>query len=205
MNLGGTKDEDVPPLPKLPGQATTTPAPTPHRRRSAATGTSAVGDGNGACRNACAAARAGPVLLLRRQHCRRRHWRLQPAPTVTATAPRAGSRTCAVEWTDDSSRRVDAGRRLGRRKRTKARCVSNNVARTCVAGRSRSAPVANGKQVLIDMKSTRENLWNGKINDVRSGSIYVSKMSLHGPNSLRVEGCAMGGMLCGGQTWTRTQ
>lgn len=64
---------------------------------------------------------------------------------------------------------------------------------------------ANGKQVLIDMKSTRENLWNGKINDVRSGGVYVSKMSLHGPNSLRVEGCAMGGMLCGGQTWTRTQ
>ncbi len=64
---------------------------------------------------------------------------------------------------------------------------------------------AKGKQVLIDMKSTKENLWNGKINDTRTGSVYVSKMSLHGPNSLRVEGCAMGGMLCGGQTWTRTQ
>jgi uncharacterized protein (DUF2147 family) len=64
---------------------------------------------------------------------------------------------------------------------------------------------AKGKQVLVDMKSTRENLWNGKINDVRSGSTYVSKMSLHGPNALRVEGCAMGGMLCGGQTWVRTQ
>ena len=64
---------------------------------------------------------------------------------------------------------------------------------------------ANGKQVLIDMKSSRENLWNGKINDVKNGGIYVAKMSLHGPDSLRVDGCAMGGMLCGGQTWTRTQ
>lgn len=64
---------------------------------------------------------------------------------------------------------------------------------------------ANGKQVLIDMKSTRENLWNGKINDVKNGGVYVSKMSLHGPDALRVEGCAMGGMLCGGQTWARVQ
>jgi uncharacterized protein (DUF2147 family) len=63
----------------------------------------------------------------------------------------------------------------------------------------------NGKQVLIDMKPGKGNVWNGKIHDVKNGGIYTSNISLQGRNALRVEGCAMGGMLCGGQTWARLE
>jgi uncharacterized protein (DUF2147 family) len=62
---------------------------------------------------------------------------------------------------------------------------------------------ANGKQVLVDMKPTKDNQWSGKINDIRQGGVYQANMSLRTPNDLRVEGCAMGGMICGGQTWKR--
>jgi uncharacterized protein (DUF2147 family) len=67
---------------------------------------------------------------------------------------------------------------------------------------------ADGKpsdKVLIDMKPGSNNRWNGKIKDVRSGSIYASHISLKGPNSLSVQGCAFGGMFCGGETWTRAE
>ena len=61
------------------------------------------------------------------------------------------------------------------------------------------------EKVLINMQPSSKNRWNGKIHDIRSGSTYMSHMSLRGANALRVEGCAFGGLFCGGQTWTRVQ
>jgi len=63
---------------------------------------------------------------------------------------------------------------------------------------------SNGKKVLIDMKASGSR-WNGRINDVRSGKIYASHMSMRGANGLRVEGCAFGGLFCGGETWKRAE
>jgi len=62
-----------------------------------------------------------------------------------------------------------------------------------------------GEKILINMQSGQKNRWNGKINDVRSGGTYTSHMSMKGANALRVEGCAFGGLFCGGQTWTRVE
>src|SRR6478609_2538507 len=60
----------------------------------------------------------------------------------------------------------------------------------------------NGEQVLINMKPGKDK-WSGRIFDPNSGSTYDSTIALKGTNSLRVQGCAFGGMFCGGQTWTR--
>jgi uncharacterized protein (DUF2147 family) len=60
----------------------------------------------------------------------------------------------------------------------------------------------NGEQVLIDMKPGKDK-WSGRINDLKSGSTYDSTIALKSPDSLRVQGCAFGGMFCGGQTWSR--
>jgi uncharacterized protein (DUF2147 family) len=35
--------------------------------------------------------------------------------------------------------------------------------------------------------------------------MYTSHMSVKSANALRVEGCAFGGLFCGGQTWMRAQ
>jgi uncharacterized protein (DUF2147 family) len=61
----------------------------------------------------------------------------------------------------------------------------------------------NGEKVLIDMKPVNDTRWTGRIHDPNSGSNYDSTIALKGPDSLRVQGCAFGGMFCGGQTWSR--
>jgi uncharacterized protein (DUF2147 family) len=61
----------------------------------------------------------------------------------------------------------------------------------------------NGEQVLINMKPGKDQKWSGRILDPNTGSTYDSTIALKGPDTLRVQGCAFGGMFCGGQTWTR--
>jgi uncharacterized protein (DUF2147 family) len=61
----------------------------------------------------------------------------------------------------------------------------------------------NGEKILIDMRPVDDAKWGGRIHDPKSGSNYDSTIALKGPDSLRVQGCAFGGMFCGGQTWSR--
>jgi uncharacterized protein (DUF2147 family) len=61
----------------------------------------------------------------------------------------------------------------------------------------------NGEQVLINMKPGSDSKWSGRILDPNTGSTYDSTIALKGSDSLRVQGCAFGGMFCGGQTWSR--
>jgi uncharacterized protein (DUF2147 family) len=61
----------------------------------------------------------------------------------------------------------------------------------------------NGEQVLINMKPGKDSRWSGRILDPNTGSTYDSTIALKGSDALRVQGCAFGGMFCGGQTWSR--
>ena len=60
----------------------------------------------------------------------------------------------------------------------------------------------SGEQILINMKPS-DNKWVGRIHDPDGGSNYDSTIAMKGPNTLKVQGCAFGGMFCGGQTWKR--
>jgi hypothetical protein len=60
----------------------------------------------------------------------------------------------------------------------------------------------NGEQILINMKPAKDK-WSGRIFDPSTGSTYDSTIAMRGTDSLRVQGCAFGGVFCGGQTWTR--
>jgi uncharacterized protein (DUF2147 family) len=61
----------------------------------------------------------------------------------------------------------------------------------------------NGEQILINMKPGKDQKWSGRILDPNTNSTYESTISLKGADRLQVQGCAFGGMFCGGQTWTR--
>jgi uncharacterized protein (DUF2147 family) len=61
----------------------------------------------------------------------------------------------------------------------------------------------NAEEVLINMRPGKDAKWSGRILDPKSGSTYDSTIALKGPDTLRVQGCAFGGMFCGGQTWSR--
>ena len=53
-------------------------------------------------------------------------------------------------------------------------------------------------QMLDDIKQS-----DPKVADPDSKRNYDSTIALKGPNTLKVQGCAFGGMFCGGQTWKR--
>jgi Uncharacterized protein conserved in bacteria (DUF2147) len=59
-----------------------------------------------------------------------------------------------------------------------------------------------GARILINMKP-QGSKWTGRINDPESGRNYDSTIALKNADTLKVQGCAFGGMFCGGQTWKR--
>ncbi|MBU6462046.1 MAG: DUF2147 domain-containing protein [Bradyrhizobium sp.] len=59
-----------------------------------------------------------------------------------------------------------------------------------------------GEKILISMKPSGSK-WTGRIHDPDSGRNYDSTIAMKGTNALKVQGCAFGGMFCGGQTWKR--
>ena len=58
------------------------------------------------------------------------------------------------------------------------------------------------EKILINMRPL-DSKWVGLIHDPKSGRNYDSTIAMKDPNTLRVQGCAFGGMFCGGQTWKR--
>jgi uncharacterized protein (DUF2147 family) len=60
----------------------------------------------------------------------------------------------------------------------------------------------SNEKILINMKP-KENKWVGRIHDPDGGGNYDSTIALKGTSTLKVQGCAFGGLFCGGQTWKR--
>ena len=61
----------------------------------------------------------------------------------------------------------------------------------------------DGAKVLIDMKPLNGTQWVGRVHDPKGGGTYDATMALKSPDSLAIRGCAMGGLICRGQTWSR--
>ena len=66
----------------------------------------------------------------------------------------------------------------------------------------RNRPII-GMPILLDMKPTKSNRWEGQAYNSKNGQTYTANISLNNSQSLRVEGCVFGGIVCGGQNWTR--
>jgi uncharacterized protein (DUF2147 family) len=62
--------------------------------------------------------------------------------------------------------------------------------------------VNTGERILINMQPS-DSKWTGQIHDPDSGRNYDSTIAMKGTNILKVQGCAFGGLFCGGQTWKR--
>jgi uncharacterized protein DUF2147 len=62
--------------------------------------------------------------------------------------------------------------------------------------------VKTNERILINMKPDGSK-WSGRIHDPDSDRNYDSTIAMKGPNTMRVQGCAFGGMFCGGQIWKR--
>jgi hypothetical protein len=62
--------------------------------------------------------------------------------------------------------------------------------------------VKTGERILINMKSDGSK-WTGRIHDPDGDKDYDATIAMKGTSLLKVQGCAFGGMFCGGQTWKR--
>jgi uncharacterized protein (DUF2147 family) len=60
-----------------------------------------------------------------------------------------------------------------------------------------------GSPVLLNMRASSQARWDGQIYNAQNGQTYKAHVRMVGDNTLRVEGCVMGGVFCGGQRWTR--
>jgi len=58
-----------------------------------------------------------------------------------------------------------------------------------------------GLPLFRSMPPAGPSKWSGQIYNADDGSSYASRVSVTGPDTLKVEGCL--GALCGGETWTR--
>lgn len=59
-----------------------------------------------------------------------------------------------------------------------------------------------GKKLVIDMKPQGNGAYAGQVWRPSNNKIYTGKMEVKG-NSLKLQGCVAGGLLCSSQQWTR--
>ena len=67
----------------------------------------------------------------------------------------------------------------------------------------RTRPVV-GSMIVLGMKpSGTPDKWNGQVYNAEDGKTYTGNITFTGGNSLQLQGCALGGLVCKGQTWTK--
>ena len=91
----------------------------------------------------------------------------------------------------------------GRLKATRDRFVSSHAAPRLCGHVLDASSNGNGEAVLINMKPKAAALWSGNIYSRGSGNTYYGTIEMKGPNSLRVEACALGRFFCSGNLWSR--
>jgi uncharacterized protein (DUF2147 family) len=61
-----------------------------------------------------------------------------------------------------------------------------------------------GVQIVIGMKPDETaDKWTGQVYNAEDGNTYAGSITLLNATTLRLQGCALGGLVCRNQTWTR--
>jgi uncharacterized protein (DUF2147 family) len=61
-----------------------------------------------------------------------------------------------------------------------------------------------GVQIVLGMKPTgAANKWSGQVYNAEDGKIYSGNLTLQDANTIKLEGCILGGLICKASTWTR--
>ena len=61
-----------------------------------------------------------------------------------------------------------------------------------------------GVAIVFDLKpSGTADKWSGQVYNPEDGKTYTGYVTATGANSIKLEGCVLGGLICKAQTWTR--
>jgi uncharacterized protein (DUF2147 family) len=61
-----------------------------------------------------------------------------------------------------------------------------------------------GMPILLDMKPSGPDKWAGQIYNAKDGKMYQASVELQSDSALKVRGCVLGGLFCGGEVWARS-
>jgi uncharacterized protein (DUF2147 family) len=67
----------------------------------------------------------------------------------------------------------------------------------------RSRPLV-GVPIVLGMKPSAADKWEGQVYNAEDGGVYSGSFTLTSANTAELKGCVMGGIICKGQTWTRS-
>lgn len=68
----------------------------------------------------------------------------------------------------------------------------------------RDRPVT-GVRILLGMQpSGTPDQWKGEVYNAEDGKTYTGYITLQGSNSLKLQGCVLGGLICKSDTWSRS-
>lgn len=60
-----------------------------------------------------------------------------------------------------------------------------------------------GKVIMTGAAKAGDNTWKGDLLNLEDGKTYSGVVTLEGPKALNLKGCALGGLVCKGETWVR--
>ena len=60
-----------------------------------------------------------------------------------------------------------------------------------------------GVQIVLGMKPAGADKWTGQVYNAEDGKTYSGNLTFTGGDSLQLQGCALGGLVCEAQTWTK--
>lgn len=69
----------------------------------------------------------------------------------------------------------------------------------------RGRPLIGVPIVFAMRPSGTPEKWDGQVYNAEDGKTYTGSIALTGANTLDLKGCALGGLICKTQTWTRTK
>jgi uncharacterized protein (DUF2147 family) len=59
-------------------------------------------------------------------------------------------------------------------------------------------------QIVLGMKpGGTANKWSGQVYNAEDGKTYSGSLTLQDANTIKLEGCILGGLVCKAATWTR--
>ena len=60
-----------------------------------------------------------------------------------------------------------------------------------------------GVTIVLGMKPNGPDKWTGQVYNAEDGKTYSGNLTFSGGDSLQLQGCALGGLVCKSQTWTK--
>jgi uncharacterized protein (DUF2147 family) len=60
-----------------------------------------------------------------------------------------------------------------------------------------------GKVIMTGAAKTSDTTWKGDLLNLEDGKTYSGVVTMESANGLNLKGCALGGLVCKGETWTK--